>query len=254
MAVTGPSPYPPRMTSDEAIAVLLLGTDHLIDWAGEGRDDILSPERQAELAAVIECLRAFAPTKVAVEQLASRQAGLDDHYARYLAGSGVEDRNELVQIGFRLARESQASVHAVDADWALQHAPVEEFFAEHPNERFTEDLSGPARDALTDLEQARSALPLRQYLRRLNAAPAVLVNDREYLDRWLPIGAGETWAGVDLVASWYRRNLRIIANLQQVSQSGDRIVVVFGSGHVPSLRHFLEVSGRFAYVSPTDFL
>ena len=240
------------MTGDVTIPVLLLGTDHLVEWADAGRD-ILSPERQVEVADVVACLAAFAPTKIAVELLASRQAELVAHYARYLSGA-ADDRNELVQIGFRLARETHASVHAVDADWTLQHAPIEKFFADNPGERFTEDLSLEGQAAMASNLRASVDRPLRDYLRHLNELPAVLMNDREYLDRWLPVGAGSTWAGVDLVASWYRRNLRIIANLQRVSAPGDRIIVIFGSGHVPSLRHFLEVSGRFDYVSPVDFL
>lgn len=56
---------------------------------------------------------------------------------------------------------------------------------------------GPA--AIAGMQQASMDLPLREYLRYLNEPPAVYMNDREYLDRWLPIGAGSTWAGVELV-------------------------------------------------------
>ncbi|MBW3537519.1 MAG: hypothetical protein KY395_07110 [Actinobacteria bacterium] len=235
--------------------VLLLGTDHLDIWDGEhGPPDILSPQKQDEAAELIDRLKRFAPTKVALEMLASRQTKLDDKYAKYLAGSGADDRNEIVQIGFRLARETQATVHAVDADWTLAHAAVEEFFAKNPGERFTEDLSPELQAAVLKTWQASLELPLPEYLRYLNEPLVAQLNDREYLDRWLPVGAGRTWAGVDLVASWYRRNLRILANLQQISEPGDRILVLFGTGHAPSLQHFLEVSGRFEYVSPMDFL
>lgn len=243
------------MPADDATQVLLLGTDHLTEWDGEhGPPDILSPQKQAEVADVVERLKRFTPTKVAVEMLAERQSKLDARYARYLEGSGADRRDEIVQIGFRLARDTQATVHAVDADWTLAHGRVEEFFVEHPDERFTEELSPELQAAVIDTWKASLDLPLPEYLRYLNEPPVVYVNDREYLDRWLSVGAERTWAGVDLVASWYRRNLRILANLQQVAKPGDRIVVLFGSGHVPSLHHFLEVSGRFEYVSPLDFL
>ena len=243
------------MSAVEAIRVLLLGSDHLDEWDGaHGPPDILSAQKQAEIAELIDRLKRFAPTKVALEMLASRQAKLDDRYAEYIAGSGTDDRNEIVQIGFRVALETQATVHAVDADWTLAHGPVEEFFAEHPDERFTEDRSPELQAAIVNTWRASLELPLYEYFRYLNDPPVAQLNDREYLDRWLPVGAGRTWAGVDLVASWYRRNLRILANLQQVSAPGDRILVLFGAGHAPSLQHFLEVSGRFDYVSPLDFL
>lgn len=243
------------MSASETPRVLLLGTDHLNEWDGEhGPPDILSPEKQSEVAQVIERLKRFDPTKVAVEMLAGRQAKLDQRYAEYLAGSGTDERNEIVQIGLRLARDTQATVHAVDADWTLAHGPVEEFFSEHPDERFKEDLSPELQAEVLETWRASLALTLSEYLRYLNEPRVAQLNDREYLDRWLPVGAGHGWPGVDLVASWYRRNLRILANLQQVAQPGDRILVLFGAGHVPSLQHFLEVSGRFEYVSPLDFL
>ena len=248
-------PYAGGMAAAEHVRVLLLGTDHLDIWDGEhGPPDILSAQKQTEAAEVIERLKPFAPTKVALEMLASSQPKLERRYAKYLEGSGGDDRNEIVQLGFRLARETQATVHAVDADWTLAHGPVEEFFAEHPDERFTDDLSPELQAAVMDTWRASLELPLPEYLRYLNDPPVAQLNDREYLDRWLPVGAGHTWAGVDLVASWYRRNLRILANLQQASEPGDRIVLLIGSGHAPSLQHFLEVSGRFEYVSPLDFL
>ncbi len=236
-----------------ASLVLLVGTDHLSDWDGEnGRPDILSPERQSEVADLVDRLLSFSPTKVALEVLASRQSDLARRYG------GIEragqSRSEVTQIGFRLAQAAKASVHAVDADWTLDHAPVEQYFDEHPGERFTEDLSPPAHLVALEMDRARKQMTLSAYLRFLNETPAVELNDREYLDRWLPVAAGSTWAGVDLVASWYRRNLRIFANLQQIAEPGDRIVMIFGSGHVPSLRHLLDVSGRFEYVSPLTYL
>ena len=235
--------------------MLLVGTDHFGEWDGQhGPPDILSAQKQAEVAEVVERLERFAPTKVAVETLASRQPDLDRRYAEYLAGSHTEDRDEIVQIGFRLARGTNATVHAVDADWTLAHGPVEDFFAEHPGERFTEDLSPELQAAVIETWRASLERPLAAYLRYLNEAPVAQLNDREYLDRWLPVGSGHTWAGVELVASWYRRNLRILANLQHVSAPGDRVLALFGSGHVPSLQHFLEVSGRFEHVSPLEFL
>ena len=243
------------MSAGGAIPVLLLGTDHLAEWDGEhGLPDILSPQKQTEAAELIARLRPFAPTKVALEMLPAHQAKLDGQYAKYLAGSGADDRNEIVQIGFRLARETGATVHAVDADWTLTHAPVEEFFADHPDERFTEDRSPELQAAVLKTWQASMELSLSEYFRYLNEPSVAQLNDREYLDRWLPVGAEHNWPGVDLVASWYRRNLRILANLQQISEPGDRVLALFGTGHVPSLQHFLEVSGRFEFVSPMDFL
>jgi hypothetical protein len=46
------------------------------------------------------------------------------------------------------------------------------------------------------------------------------------------------WAGADLVADWFRRNIRIYANVLQLAGSPDeRVLVIFGFGHLGWLQH-----------------
>ena len=239
--------------------MLLLGTEHLGSWDGnDGRPDIMCAERQAELDRLVDAFATWRPTKVGLEVLASKQAQLDamySDYARAAAGGGVGKRNEIEQIGFRLAVRAGATVHAIDADWMLMHDGVEDYFARHPDERPAGPLSADGTATVKRLAQLRASMPLDQFLMLLNTdADAYRFNDREYLDHALTIGAGDNWGGVDLVASWYRRNLRIFANLLTMCGEGDddRIVVVIGLAHTASLRAFLDASSRLQHVSPAD--
>ena len=70
----------------------------------------------------------------------------------------------------------------------------------------------------------------------------------------LQVGAGADYAGADLVAAWYRRNLAIFANLVRIAAPGDRILVVFGSGHEPLLRQLVEQTPGFQAVSVAETL
>src|SRR5688572_29060863 len=100
------------------VEVLVLGTYHM---ANPGRDifntqadDVLAPKRQAEIAQLIEVLKRFRPTKIAVERNAGDERIRKD-YAAYLAGTHQLTRNEIEQLGFRLAKElGHDTVHAVD--------------------------------------------------------------------------------------------------------------------------------------------
>jgi hypothetical protein len=50
---------------------------------------------------------------------------------------------------------------------------------------------------------------------------------------------GEPWefAGPDLIADWYRRNIHIYHNIVALVQSpNERILVIFGAGHLGWLR------------------
>jgi hypothetical protein len=253
------------MDAGDVARVVILGTDHLHEWDGvDGRPDILSSTRQAELDELTARLARFAPNKVAVEVFPPRQKKVDGLFDSFrVASGGPEDatpaerrewRSEVVQIGLRLAAASGATVHAIDADWTLAHEPVEDYFERHPAERVELALSPEGEAVVATWSRLRDTLPLAQFLAHLNRPPDRTLNDREYLDRCLTIGAGDNWGGVDLVASWYRRNLRIFANLLLIAEPGDRIVVVYGLGHIPSLTHFAETSGRVECVDPVPLL
>src|SRR5262249_22889422 len=99
----------PQTPSQPARAeVLVLGVYHMSnpgrDIFNTQADDVLTPKRQAEMSQVTAVLKKFNPTKIAVE----RDPG-DKHlakdYSDYLAGKHELTRNEIEQIGFRLARE-----------------------------------------------------------------------------------------------------------------------------------------------------
>jgi hypothetical protein len=88
--------------------VLVLGVYHM---ANRGRDifnmkadDVLAPNRQAEIAQLIEVLKRFRPTRIAVERDVWDERIARDR-ADYVAGKHELTRNEIEQIGFRLARE-----------------------------------------------------------------------------------------------------------------------------------------------------
>jgi hypothetical protein len=67
--------------------------------------------------------------------------------------------------------------------------------------------------------------------------------------------AGESYLGVDWVQGWYARNLRIYANLAAITEApSERILVVYGTGHVTLLGQVLRDSGLFDVESPLDYL
>src|SRR5215510_11390395 len=100
--------------------VLVLGTYHM---ANPGRDivnlkvdDVLAPKRQAEIAQLVEVLKKFNPTKIAVEaELGSDR--IPRRYSDYVAGKYDLTANEVEQIGFRLAKQlGHKTVFPVDVD------------------------------------------------------------------------------------------------------------------------------------------
>src|SRR3989442_2419404 len=92
----------------ERAEVLVLGVYHMSnpghDIFNMQADDVLAPKRQAEIAQVIAALKKFNPTKIALEA-DSFSDRIPKRYAEYVAGKYELTRNEIDQIGLRLARE-----------------------------------------------------------------------------------------------------------------------------------------------------
>lgn len=66
------------------------------------------------------------------------------------------------------------------------------------------------------------------------------------------VGFPDHHIGADLVGEWYKRNLRIYANLWRAVEEGDdRVVLLIGQGHVWTLRTFLRENPDFEVV-PVD--
>jgi AcrR family transcriptional regulator len=96
--------------------LLVLGTGHLNnpgrDVVNIKVDDILADARQAQILAIVEQLTAFRPTHVAVEWSLSEQGDLDKRYREYRGGDYPLSRNEVDQLGLRLAAKLPRATRA----------------------------------------------------------------------------------------------------------------------------------------------
>lgn len=109
-----------KSASPTRAEVLVLGVYHMSnpghDIFNMQADDVLAPKRQQEIAQLIEVLKRFHPTKIAIEAgIWSQRAGRE--YSDYVAGKYTLSRNEIDQIGYRLAKElGHKNVYPVDVD------------------------------------------------------------------------------------------------------------------------------------------
>src|SRR6266576_5010052 len=113
-------PTASRSQSDARPEILVLGTYHMAnpghDIHNLQADDVLSPKRQQEITQLIEVRTRFHPTKIAIESDVSGQRATQQ-YADYLAGKYTLSRNEIDQIGYRLAKElGHRAIYPVDVD------------------------------------------------------------------------------------------------------------------------------------------
>ncbi|MCI0586758.1 MAG: DUF5694 domain-containing protein [Planctomycetes bacterium] len=256
-------PEPPRARA----RILLLGTFHfddagLDDYKPEHRIDILAPERQREIEEVARCLAKFRPTKVAVEAPLSAGERLNERYKTFVAGQSPLGRNEIDQLGFRVAKAmGHPRVYPVDAEGRRYEPEVDlrKYAAEKGQlERLTasETPWDEYFNALYRRDDARKARQtIRQTLLDGNREEHVLRGHGAYLVRSFKVGVGNEYPGVDAVTAWYNRNLRIFANLQRITDGPEeRILLIIGGGHVPILWHAVEASPEYIRVDVEEVL
>ena len=218
----------------------MLGTYHMAnpghDIHNMQADDVLSPKRQQEIAQLIEVLKRFHPTKIAIEADVGSQR-VAQEYSDYLAGKYALSRNEIDQIGYRLARElGHRAVYPVDVDGDFPWLRVVNYAkANGRKEKFDaiEASTGARVKEQGDFLRTHTVLETLEYM---NSDSSVAKDVAAYF-AFVPYGEPFEYAGPDLLALWYQRNIRIYHNIVALIDSpNDRILVIYGAGHLGWLR------------------
>jgi len=220
--------------------VLVLGLYHMSnpghDIYNMQADDVLAPKRQAEIAQVIAALKEFHPTKVAVEADPYDKRVPND-YADYLAGKHELPRNEVEQLGFRVAKElGHKAVYPVDADGDFPYQRLVNYAKGSGRSKEFDAVGAEWGDALKPENAYLASHTVLEMLLYMNSDDRV-AQDMGFYYRWAQFGEPGDWAGADLLADWFRRNMRIYSNVMQLVDSpNERVLVIFGAGHLGWLR------------------
>lgn len=234
---------PPAAAGSAAAAraeVLVLGVYHM---ANPGRDifnmkadDVLAPKRQEEIAELVAVLKRFAPTKVAVEADFWNE-DVAKRYAAYVAGKHELSRNETEQVGFRLAKDlGHAAVYPVDVDGEFPYLRLLNYAKGAGRTKEIEAMQAEVGAMVKAQDEHLASHTILQTLLYMNADEKV-ASDVGFYYRQAHVGEPGDWAGADLVADWFRRNVRIYSNLAGLAGTpGERVLAIFGAGHLGWLR------------------
>jgi Skp family chaperone for outer membrane proteins len=247
---------------EETIKVVTLGTFHfqfpnldVVKVEDDEKIDVLSSEYQKQLEAIAEQLKRFNPTHIVVEHKFAEQKKLTEEYEAYLSKRNAElnqfPRNEVYQLGFRLAKKlGHNSVFAADT-WGRMYSTVNKVL----NDKSKSAEFGKYYKSNPDSElRYSSGKPLYKSqgiaaeLLRLNSEKNIKKSLGNYLIGHFKFETEENdYFGADFeTGRWFSRNLRIFRNIQRLpAKPGDRILVIFGSGHMNLLNFFFDASPEY---------
>jgi hypothetical protein len=182
-------------------------------------------------------LKKFQPTKIAVEREVGDKRIAKD-YADYLAGTHELTRNEIEQIGFRLARElGHKAVYPVDVDGEFPFQRVVNYAKANGRSKDLDAILAEIGGMVKAQGEYLASHTILEALLSMNSDDKI-ARDVGFYYREARFGEPWEWAGADLVSEWFRRNMRIYANVAQLADtSNERILVIYGAGHLGWLQH-----------------
>lgn len=243
--------------------LIILGSYH---FANPGRDvvkskvtDVSKPERQQQILEMIARLKKYKPTKIVLECDVETGTKFEDNFAKYLAGSYQLSVNERDQLGFRLAKELGIKIYCADTNTDSPGKDSDydymEFAAKHPElNAYLKDYQSKMQADGNRRDELFSTLSITKQFVYLNE-PAQIENDHTHYFYLPRIGQGTEYIGANWLASWYGRNLKILANIIRITDSpSDRILAIYGAGHLKLLNQFATESKFYNVESPLKYL
>ncbi len=247
------------------VEVMVLGTFHFgnpgADVINAKVEDVRAPRKQAELQDLARRLSAFKPTKIVIERQAKGPDFTVADYTSYTPAALATNRNENVQIGYRLASAlGHSSVYGFDEQTGpgepdyFPFDKVQSYATRHGKTAWLETLFDGAKKYIARFEADQRTNSISQLLATANDAATTTEMHRSGYYEMLKLGDGEAQPGADLNAMWYLRNAKMFAKVTNFAKPGDRVLIVVGFGHNYWLRHLASETPGFRYVDPVPYL
>jgi hypothetical protein len=254
--------------SAQQTKVMTLGTFHFSfrnldvqETESSNQIDVLKPKHQMEIEHIVDLLAEYEPTIIAIEVDPSGQSRIDSVYNAYLDGKHQLKRDEVQQIGFRLAKRfNLKTLHCVN-DWGELPVKIRDIVYGNDsiaNQRFVDFFyNNPDSSRIYEAKDIYKTQGILNDLQKRNSEEEIKKDFGNYFISIFKYETEENKSfGVDFTTGWwFNRNLQIFRNIQKIpSDSDDRILVIYGSGHLNVFNRWFDVSPEYDLVNTNDYL
>lgn len=213
--------------------------------------DVLKEPKKTEVTELVEYIKKFKPTKIAIEAKEEWKAG--KKLKEYKTGLHLEERDERFQLGFRIAKELK-----LDTVYSIDTTPFSDDLKKvnpEAHEKLYKDYDFKSDDPYEDFlinwleyeDQVKTQINLLDYFKHSNTEEYHRLSYGIYLIGDFKL---DNERGADIISTWwYNRNLRMFRNVQKITENvNDRILVIVGNGHAAVLRHLFESSPEYRLI------
>lgn len=253
-----------ELTAPPPAEVMVLGVYHMgnpgQDLVNMEADDVTQPRRQVEIRAVVDALASWRPARVLIES--ERPAPFTvERYRTFRPEELATNRNENVQIGFRLARQlGHSEVYGFDERGGegepdyFQFGRVQAWANANGRGRVVEDTLAFFRATVAEEGRAQANHNVAELLLRQNDPALIRLSHSRGHYAMLGLGDADNQVGAEFNSFWYMRNAKMFAKIALIARPGERVLVLVGAGHAYWLTHFAEMTPGFTSVDPRPFL
>ena len=243
--------------------VMVLGTFHF-------NKDVLNAESQESIHSLVEALTSYQPTKIFVEWELDLFEKTNERYREFLQDSlSLDDlHNEVFQLGFRLAKQlNHDSIYLFDDQtpyigslgaFRTDEDPFSfDLFIEYANQNdsgFFDRYLPILTENFNYNKAILDTLSISDQITVLNAPKKQEINAQRMHLLEMRIGIQKNWSGPDWLGRWYRRNVRMAANVLKLSDDGDRVLLIVGDNHKWALDELFENTPDFKVDSSWELL
>lgn len=253
---------------ESKIKVYLLGTFHFAQT--DSTYDVLSEKNQKSILKLCELVKKQKPDKIFIERMPEfeHQNKMDSLYQAYRNGDPRQRRNEIWQVGFRVANAlNHKTIYSCDhpGQYGAYYSRIEEYAKMNgQSELFKGNGKGITVTKTSDIntDSLMMASDLLEYLRWLNSETVQQSSHAHYINFFPQLGNTDVFhynpsyfLGSELTADWYRRNIKIYSKMiVQLDYSEKAIFLIMGNDHIPIIRHLFESNPYFEVIDTEKWL
>ncbi|KAA3619133.1 MAG: hypothetical protein DWP94_13500 [Flavobacterium sp.] len=242
--------------------VLVVGVFHFdypgldeLKTAEENKIDVLKEPKKSEMTALVEYIKKFKPTKIAVEANPGWKA--TEKLRKYKEGGHRDKRDERYQVAMRIASETgldtlyEVNSYSMIREMREKDSLVYKKLTAGINWDYEDPYWDYVKNWIENDDKLTSQVSLLDFITYMNSEESHQYGYGAYLTGFFK---SDDHKGADYLSMWwYNRNLRIFKNIQDITgDPNDRIMVVMGNGHAAILRQLFESSPEYDFVEFSD--
>lgn len=204
---------------------------------------------------IAKLLAAFKPTIICVEIIPAKNEELNTDYHAFVEDKEYKAKfgGEIALIAYEVGKLSGVKkIYGIDEQQTAAY-----------NYNISSELDNPT-DSTTAKNYMKRVIAEFANIDKLSVLDKLKIfNDRETLQKFININADILtysstkghFEGADEASKFYRRNLRMFSNINQIPVTkDDRILIISGATHAAFLGEFLERSPKYKLINIDNYL